>query len=118
MVTNWQQITLVCGNHGDMEKAPLMRPKEGGQTVFFACPMYQSIYGSVHDRRSCNNRLSQPDFLKLIEYLNQHLYSYGHYPNDLTGERFTIKWIEFEVLSHSASDEFVIKMTNKKAVRQ
>ena len=118
MVTNWNQITLVCGNHENSKESPLMLPKEGGLTVFFACPMYQSIYGNVHDRRSCNNRLSQPDFLKLIEWLNQHLYSYGHYPNDLTGEKFSIKWIDFEVLKHTADDRFVIKMLNKKAIKQ
>lgn len=116
MVTNWNQITLVCGNHkGD--DFPYMQLKEGGQTVFFACPMYQSIYGSVHNGRSCNNRISQPDFMKLIEYLNQHLYSHGHYPNDLTGEKFSIKWIDFEVLTHTVDDNFIIKMLNKRAIK-
>lgn len=69
---SWNTVTLLCGNHGE-DFSHKMQLKEGPHSLFYSCPEYKSIYGTNHEGRSCNNRLTLVDFERCSIILMKNL---------------------------------------------
>ncbi len=114
--TDYSKIHFICGNHGD-DKTIEMYMHEGaaGMSSFYACPKYISNL-KPEEGRSCYNRMTTSDFLKVVDILNEE-----KYPDDgqiiaLKGLRFSIKNIDFKVIEEK-KDELWIEVFNKKAIQ-
>lgn len=83
---------------------------------YVGCPEYKSIYGDDHEGRSCNNRLTLVDYEKLLDYLTERTYAGdGLQETNLTGLKFTLKGVDYEVLEHT-KDKYRVLMLNRKAI--
>ena len=108
-------VTLICGNHKGNQSHP-MKLQQGPHSLFFSCPEYKSIYGDDHEGRSCNNRLTLVDYEKLLDYLTERTYAGdGLQETNLTGLKFTLKGVDYEVLEHT-KDKYRVLMLNRKAI--
>lgn len=108
-------VTLICGNHKGDQSHP-MKLQQGPHSLFFSCPEYKSIYGDDHEGRSCNNRLTLVDYEKLLDYLTERTYAGdGLQETNLTGLKFTLKGVDYEVLEHT-KDKYRVLMLNRKAI--
>ena len=121
MVKNsWNNVTLVCGNHGS-DHTNIMAIKEylgnSLDSAFYSCPEYRSIYAKEQDgKRSCNNRLSVGDFEKMLMHLYEmSLDENGPEDVNLTGYKWkTRNGISYEVLEHTVDGKFTVKVLNHK----
>lgn len=112
---SWNAVTLICGNHKGDQSHP-MKLQQGPHSFFFSCPEYKSIYGDDHEGRSCNNRLTLVDYEKLLDYLTERTYAGdGLQETNLTGLKFTLKGVDYEVLEHT-KDKYRVLMLNRKAI--
>lgn len=69
-----------------------------------------------HEGRSCNNRLTLVDYEKLLDYLTERTYAGdGLQETNLTGLKFTLKGVDYEVLEHT-KDKYRVLMLNRKAI--
>lgn len=106
---------VACGNHKGDQSHP-MKLQQGPHSLFFSCPEYKSIYGDDHEGRSCNNRLTLVDYEKLLDYLTERTYAGdGLQETNLTGLKFTLKGVDYEVLEHT-KDKYRVLMLNRKAI--
>ena len=72
--------------------------------------------GDDHEGRSCNNRLTLVDYEKLLDYLTERTYAGdGLQETNLTGLKFTLKGVDYEVLEHT-KDKYRVLMLNRKAI--
>ena len=112
---SWNAVTLICGNHKNDHSHP-MKLQQGPHSLFFSCPEYKSIYGDDHEGRSCNNRLTLVDYERLLDYLTERTYAGdGLQETNLTGLKFTLKGVDYEVLEHT-KDKYLVLMLNRKAI--
>lgn len=69
-----------------------------------------------HEGRSCNNRLTLVDYERLLDYLTERTYAGdGLQETNLTGLKFTLKGVDYEVLEHT-KDKYRVLMLNRKAI--
>lgn len=111
---SWNTVTLLCGNHGE-DFSHKMQLKEGPHSLFYSCPEYKSIYGTNHEGRSCNNRLTLVDFERMLNHLNEKSYAPFGQEVNLTEYTWTEKGVTYKVLEHKGG-RYKVLMLNKKAV--
>lgn len=115
VINSWNQITLVCGAHGD-DYSNVMQLKQGPHSLFYSCPKYKSIYGKDHEGRSCNNRLTLVDYENMLNFLMEHSEEAdGLVDVNLTGFEWRKNGVSYKVLEHKY-DKFKILMRNDKAM--
>lgn len=70
---NWQNIKLICGNHGeDYSHEMIIHQGREGMSTFYSCPCYQSLLQKEITNKSCNNRLNIVDYEKCwIQFLTK-----------------------------------------------
>ena len=117
ILNTWNKITLICGNHGDdcthqMQIKQYENDKR--DTVFYSCPEYKSIYGSNHDGRSCNNRLSIKDYERMMEKISD-LADDGAEIIDIEGAKWTDRGIDYTVLKDDGKG-YTVSVLNRKAM--
>ena len=83
--------------------------------MFYSCPEYKSIYGTNHEGRSCNNRLTLVDFERMLNHLNEKSYAPFGQEVNLTDYTWTEKGVTYKVLEHNGG-RYKVLMLNKKAV--
>lgn len=112
---SWNKVILICGNHGE-DHTHVMQLKQGPHSLFYSCPEYKSIYGTDHDGRSCNNRLTLVDFEKMLDYLIEQTYLSGDLNGtDLRGLVWEKNGVRYEVLNQE-HDVYTVLMKNQKAI--
>lgn len=84
-------------------------------SLFYSCPEYKSIYGTNHEGRSCNNRLTLVDFERMLNHLNEKSYAPFGQEVNLTDYTWTEKGVTYKVLEHKGG-RYKVLMLNKKAV--
>ena len=111
----WNDIVIVCTyRHGEPVE---MKPKEGPESVFFACPKYHEENREPGER-ACNNRLNLIDHDKIIAHIDGM-----RYDAEMRGEVICLNghsWkgprgIECRVLSH-VKDRITVSVVNKLAI--
>ena len=116
-LNSWNDLTIVCGNHGD-DHSNRMQIKEylssRMDTAFYSCPQYKSIFGKEHSGRSCNNRMTIADFERLLNHL-MGLSDGGTEEVNLVGLKWKERGIEYEVLEQK-DGKFTVSMLNRKAI--
>ncbi len=119
---SFNDIILVCGNHGD-DYTNEMKIKEymgAGDTAFYSCPQYKSIYGNVHGL-SCNNRIGINDYMKILSEITEYAYDDSE-EVDLVGldSRKLATWkkkgLVFKVVGKTEDDRYIVAVVNKTAM--
>ena len=114
LLGSWENITLICGNHGEDESIEMVI-HEGPHSLFYSCPEYRSIYGNRHEKKSCNNRLNLVDYTKMLDHMMGLIYDeYGN-QNSIVGYVWKKNGVEYKVLKQEG-DHIWVKMLNKKAI--
>lgn len=111
-LNSWNNIMLFCGNHGE-DHSIQMQLVQGPHSLFYACPCYRD----KRPGKACNNRLNLIDYDKMLSFLNEKSEGNGFEDVNLTGYRFKMKGISFEVLEHDG-EKFKVLMLNRKAIRR
>ena len=116
MIRNsWNNIELICGAHG-ADYTNQMHLQEGPHSLFYACPQYKSIYGTHHEGRSCNNRLTLADYEKLLSFLSDAAEGCdGLVETDITGLEWKHNGVFYKVLEHKEG-KYKVLMRNDKAM--
>ena len=115
MITKiWNNIELYCGNH---EVPVKMTIKDGGLSLFYACPKYYPENRDEHEL-ACVNRINFVDFEKFVNHISSLLEEAENNNSslNLTNYKWIYKSIEFNIIYH---DEELIKvvMINKRAIK-
>lgn len=115
MKTNsWQNVTLICANHGT-DYSNQMELISGPHSLFYKCPCYKSIYGNDHSGRSCNNRLDLVKFEKMLDRIDKESQSNPIETMNITGVSWKQDGVEFTVLEQN-DEKFKIAMLNKRGM--
>ena len=71
---NWQNIKLICGNHGeDYSHEMIIHQGREGMSTFYSCPCYQSLLQKEITNKSCNNRLNIVDYEKMLDTVSDEM---------------------------------------------
>lgn len=114
--TQWNDIKLICGNHGDdISNEMVLHQGREGMSVFYSCPCYQSILKEESTGKSCNNRLNIVDYEKALEALVDEKIDEDGNVVPLKGLTLKRKGVNFKVLEEK-DNQLVVKMLNVKAI--
>lgn len=110
MKTNsWNNITLICANHGDDKTNQMILQQ--GHTLFYACPCYKSENGS----RGCKNNLTLHAFEKLLDRLDNESQSNPLEVMDIKGFKWKDNGVDYEVIEQK-DEHFTVSILNRKSI--
>ncbi len=110
MKTNsWENITLVCANHGDDFSNQMVLQQ--GKTLFYACPCYKSVGGS----RGCKNNLTLNAFEKMLDKLDVESQSNPLETMDVTGLKWKNNGVDYKVIEQK-DEKFTVSVLNRKSI--
>ncbi len=110
-----KKIRIVCGNHGDnYENEMYVHEAAEGKSVFYTCPKYVSILAK-EPGKSCNNRLSINEYLKMQETLMNEKYTDDGQEVSTKGFRWTDRGIDYKVIEEK-DGIITVSMKNRRAI--
>ena len=113
---NWQNIKLICGNHGeDYSHEMIIHQGREGMSTFYSCPCYQSLLQKEITNKSCNNRLNIVDYEKMLDTVSDEMLDDDGNITNIRGFAWKRKGIDFKVLDDD-NGILTICMLNRKAI--
>lgn len=107
---SWNNIRLVCGCH---EEDYDMEIKQGGLSMFYACPKYHDPNG-----KSCNNRLTFIDYEALLAHITKiSTGSDGLVEHQITNHEWKNKGVTYKVEAKDPiTGKITVRVKNVKAM--
>jgi len=110
----WNNINLICGNHGD-DYSNNMEMKEGPHSLFFSCPKYISVL-EKRAGRSCNNRLTQDDYIRMCEKITKARWGEFGIKRNINGLEWEERGVYYKIIGEAPDGKLNVVMLNKKAI--
>ena len=112
---SWQNIRLVCGNHGnDYSHEMIIHQGREGMSTFYSCPCYRNILNKEINGRSCNNRLNIIDYQNMLDTIMNERYDDNGNETSLLGYKWSKKGIDYSIINEDK--KITVVMLNKKAI--
>lgn len=113
---SWQNIKLICGNHGDNKSIEMIiHQGRDGMSTFYSCPCYQSLLQKDITGKSCNNRLTIVDYEKMLETITDEMFDDDGNLTSVKGFSWKRAGVEYKVLDDKKG-VLTIQMLNRKAI--
>ena len=113
-----RRVKIICGNHAKDVEPIEMIVGEGRFGGFWSCPKYNAENRCEHEA-PCFNRFNFLDYEKLLGYISK-LYieaeANGEQLLNLTGTRWTVKGIDYEIIRDD-KDGLLVSVINKPSLQ-